>query len=102
MRASEDVTPGAKKKGFVAEMELKVPPLAKAFRKEVFAPEARLKMLFGEAGDRAGVMLPVGAIVKVFDTGEFVERLSTSTAGNESPKIPIPPRITVLLLSNGL
>src|SRR5437016_1475493 len=42
------------------------------------------------------------ATTNEFTIGGLEEKLSTSTAGKESEKIPIPPRKTVLLFPNGL
>src|SRR6185312_2479573 len=78
-------------------MEARVPPWLKAFRNELFAPEAIANRLLVSAGE-------IGAFptVNVFSSGEFSEKLSTTVAGNVSVKIPIPPRKTVLSLESGL
>src|SRR5258708_35412077 len=72
----------------------KVPPLLKPAMKAWLAPLAEAKMLVGSAGEER--LLPPR--VNRFDTGEFLEKLSTTVAGKESENIPMPPLMTVLLI----
>src|SRR5438270_2961056 len=96
MTGSDAVIVGGKKNGLVAVIEANVPPLLKALTNDVFAPDASWNTLPALAGDNAP------ATWNEFRTGGVEEKLCTRTAGNESPKMPIPPRTTVLLLENGL
>ncbi len=78
-------------------MELKVPPVAKAFWKDWFALDANVNKL-----PPCAVEMAAPGTTKVDSVGAFCRISLARVAGMESPKMPPPARITVLLLANGL
>src|SRR5437016_13735717 len=81
-------------------MVVKFPPLLKPETKAWLAAFAEAKMLLGSAAEERLLFgVPKSPpMVNRFDTGEFLEKLSTTVAGKESLNIPIPPLMTVFLI----
>src|SRR5947207_12856610 len=81
-------------------MVAKFPPLLKPATKAWLAAFAEAKMLVGSvAEERLTLVVPKSPpMVNRFDTGAFLEKLSTTTAGKESENIPMPPLMTVFLI----